>query len=220
MNFTLAHELAHIFLEHLNLPDDLKSKDRLVKENLEADEFAGRLLMPEELLLKSNFTSESAVSLEYLVSEQALFKRVNNLKRLDLFKTSFFRHACVKCGNRSISPAAMYCVICGTLLTDKDKKGVKIIEYDMPSANDDLRVNHCLICDNEEMSDFAVYCRICGTPLMNHCAGDDYYLCNNKNVPHARYCEICGENTVYLKRGVIKDWKVERREYIKSMTHK
>jgi hypothetical protein len=37
-NFTIAHELAHIFLGHLLLPYKFKTKERLEYEDLEADE--------------------------------------------------------------------------------------------------------------------------------------------------------------------------------------
>jgi Zn-dependent peptidase ImmA (M78 family) len=58
--FSLAHELGHFFLDHPTvdeiLPDDLEMIERKTYE-AEADEFAGELLVPRELLkelLKQN----------------------------------------------------------------------------------------------------------------------------------------------------------------------
>ncbi len=85
-NFTLAHELGHIFCGHLEIPKNLKTAERRRKDDLEADEFAARLLMPERLILKSRFSSFEELSKEFLVSDQVCFKRMNNLKRLDLIR--------------------------------------------------------------------------------------------------------------------------------------
>ena len=38
-NFTLAHELGHIFCGHLSIPKDMKTADRRAQDDLEADEF-------------------------------------------------------------------------------------------------------------------------------------------------------------------------------------
>ena len=46
-------------------------------DDLEADEFAARLLMPERLILKSQFSSYQELSKEFLVSDQACYKRLS-----------------------------------------------------------------------------------------------------------------------------------------------
>ena len=48
LNFTIAHEIGHIVLEHLLIPRSLKTGIELFIEEHEANEFAGRLLMPEK----------------------------------------------------------------------------------------------------------------------------------------------------------------------------
>lgn len=45
LNFTLAHEIGHIILDHLKVPRDLKTKADIAREEHEANEFAGQLLM-------------------------------------------------------------------------------------------------------------------------------------------------------------------------------
>ena len=84
LNFTLAHEIGHIFLDHLLIPKHMKTKEQLEIEEEEANEFAGRLLLPEEKLLSCNFVSFETVSSYFNVSRQALWKRLNHLMRLDL----------------------------------------------------------------------------------------------------------------------------------------
>ena len=156
---------------------------------------------------------------EFLVSEQALFKRVNNLKRLDLFR-SVPVATCKKCGNSDISPIAEFCIICGIELTYTNIKGIKQIEYTIPMELDhNSRIIICPICNNEEMSLEANYCRICGTNLYNECDGNKYETnCYHKNPSNARYCEICGKQTVYYSRNLLLAWQEERSEYIVKST--
>jgi predicted amidophosphoribosyltransferase len=220
MNFTLAHELGHIFLDHMIAGRQYKRPSLEEAENLEADEFAGRLLMPEKLLLHSNFTSEQDVSLEYLVSDQALYKRLNNLKRLDLYGAKPVS-TCSVCGYSEITPMASYCSICGQELSSRNRNGIRKIEYPAPLANEKQRVALCVMCGNEEISRDANYCRICGTSLYNACVGDSgIWGCSHINAPNARHCEICGADTDYSHRSIFGSWQDERDEYIRAMTHR
>jgi uncharacterized OB-fold protein len=133
-------------------------------EDLEADEFAARLLMPERLILKSQFSSYQELSKEFLVSDQACYKRLNNLKRLDLCRIPA-RDTCPQCGNSQISPVAEYCEICGEYLPAGGKQGVRIVEYTRTMADRHNRVIFCPVCGNEEFGDGAKFCKKCGAPL-------------------------------------------------------
>lgn len=219
-NFTIAHELAHIFLGHLLISKKLKSKAHLRYEDLEADEFAGRLLMPEKLLLKSNFLSQEAVSTEFLVSGQALFKRLNNLKRLDLFNSMPIA-TCKHCGNSDISPSAKFCIICGVELTSSTLKGIKKIKYSKITkkyGNDGLAI--CPVCKNKIASDATTNCKICSTPLLNRCCNNDFFSsCNHKNPTNARFCKICDNHTIFWKRKLLLHWEEEKSNYIEALTH-
>ena len=210
-NFTFAHELAHIFLGHLLISRKLKSKARLNYEDLEADEFAGRLLMPEKLLLKSNFLSRQAVSIEFLVSDQALFKRLNNLKRLDLFNSMPIA-TCKHCGNSDISKGAEFCIICGAKLTSSTLQGVKKIKYS--------ELTICPVCESEIAGVASGNCKTCGTPLFNICCSNGFLSnCNHNNPSNARFCEVCGNPTIYWKRKLLLHWKEEKSNYIRELTH-
>ncbi len=220
-NFTIAHELAHIFLGHLEIPKKNKNRAMVAMEELEADEFAGRLLMPEKLLLKSNLQGErSRGAAAFLVSERALFMRLNNLKRLDLISAPS-HPVCSRCGNDHISPVATYCSICGALLDEESTTGVRIIEYPSPLETDEHRIMLCPVCGNDDFSPSASFCKICGLPLQNNCGNDDYYTgCNHLNELNARYCECCGAQTTYSKHLKFPRWQDEQREFIKAMTHR
>ena len=68
LNFTLAHEIGHIMLDHLKVPRDLKSSIEIEMEENEANEFAGRLLMPD-YIYTCNYYSIDAVAQYFIVSK-------------------------------------------------------------------------------------------------------------------------------------------------------
>ncbi len=217
-NFSLAHELGHIFCGHLDVPKNMKPPEKRQMEDLEADEFAARLLMPERLILKSQFSSYQELSKEFLVSDQACFKRLNNLKRLDLSLVPA-RKACPQCGNNQISPAADYCEICGKYIPLGGQQGVQVVEYTKPLANPRNRVLFCPVCGNEDHAENALYCKICGIPVYNFCSNEyAVQTCNHINSPNARFCELCGSRTVYHLRRLLPDWKKEKENYIRAVT--
>ena len=219
-NFSLAHELGHVFCGHLYVPKNMKSVERRQIEDLEADEFAARLLMPERLILHSQFSSDEELSKEFLVSNQACYKRLNNLKRLDLYKVPK-KAACPQCGNDHISPVADYCEICGQYLPDGGKSGVRVIEYVRYMSNSENRVLLCPICGNEQFSQSAQYCRICGTPAYNFCTREGFWeSCHHVNSTNARFCELCGSSTEYANRNILRDWQLDKEDYIRKITQR
>ncbi|ENJ9653624.1 ImmA/IrrE family metallo-endopeptidase [Clostridium botulinum] len=80
LNFTLAHELGHIHLRHHELPKNCKTEKDLYIEELEADEFAGKILMPKNKIYTGNFKSIKEVAKYFNVSESAVLKRLTNIK--------------------------------------------------------------------------------------------------------------------------------------------
>ena len=217
-NFTMAHELGHIFCGHLTVPKNMKSKERKRMEDDEADEFAGRLLMPEGMILRSHFPAGTDLSAAFLVSDQAIYKRLNNLRRLDLYRSPA-PMTCPVCGNDHISPIADYCEICGTYLPAAGKNGVRVVEYMRAMAMPDERVVFCPVCGNEEYAEGARFCRICGLPAYNYCGNtDDYVDCSHINALNARFCEKCGSKTAFAMKGILQNWQFEREEYIRAIT--
>jgi Zn-dependent peptidase ImmA (M78 family)/ribosomal protein L37E len=84
------------------------------------------------------------------------------------------------------------------------------IAYD-PKTN---KVTMCPRCDNEQINADAAYCRICGLPLVNTCIpgyredefGNSYSRNTHENLPDSRFCEQCGQPTVYFKDGLLKTY--------------
>ena len=76
--FTIAHELGHFFLSHPQehcYDQEISFEDQKREFDVEADEFAGELLMPYEMI-KQDFRrlkDPKALAQVYAVSEQALW---------------------------------------------------------------------------------------------------------------------------------------------------
>ena len=82
-------------------------------------------------------------------------------------------------------------------------------------ADQHNRVIFCPVCGNEDFADGAKYCKICGTPAYNFCGNNNtFWPCNHINSPNARFCEMCGSETVYQLRGLLQDWRKEKEDYI------
>lgn len=206
LNFTLAHEIGHIMLDHLTIPRDSKSTLELKQEEYEAHEFASRLLLPEAMLYTCNFYSIDKVAEYFNVSKTALWMRLNNMKRLDLLSSRRTK-SCSICGNISFSPFAEYCGICGTPL-QRGLTGMRKIIYPTEIQMDRYkRVLVCPVCHSSKHFS-GEKCTRCGTPIFNFCSGIHDDSCTYANLGNARYCEICGKPTIYYQRGLLESWNV------------
>ena len=211
-NFTLAHELGHIFCGHLAIPYEAKSPEERLRDDLEADEFAGRLLMPAGLVRACRPKDLSALAEAFLVSEQAAARRLANLGSPDIFRPLPGR-ACLQCGLVSASGAA-FCAVCGRKAGPPT--GVLPVPYPAPPSDETGRVTRCPLCRNTVFSENAHFCRACGTPLFNTCAEGCGRACH----PGARFCASCGNETEYARRGLLPGWKEVREAYIRRQLAK
>ena len=77
--------------------------------------------------------------------------------------------------------------------------------------DDDGRLLECPRCKNEEFSKGAKFCRICGLPLFNRCTDDS---CEAVNPANARFCEFCGEATLFNVWHLLRPYDEEDPEEI------
>lgn len=208
LSFTIAHELSHIALGHLQVPRVAKAQEERAMEEIEADEFAGRLLMPESMLLSCNYYSLDLAAAYFNVSKTALWKRLNNIKKLELLHSRKV-HSCSTCGNTKFSIFAEFCGICGTPL-NRDVKGIQRIKYPEAFQMDQYkRVLQCPLCNSKQIAGDT--CCICGTYIFNYCM--DFLSidgnCTYSNFGNSRFCEMCGKETYFYKRGLLSSWNEE-----------
>ena len=208
LNFTLAHEIGHIMLDHLKIPRDLKSGIEIEMEENEANEFAGRLLLPESMLYTCNYYSLDAIAQYFIVSKTALWMRLNNMKRLDLLNGRKKR-SCGCCGNTSFSAFSQFCGICGHPIRN-GLRGIRRIIYPQDIRLDMFkRVLSCPVC-NSNNTGAGDRCNRCGTYIFNYCSShyeshpDD---CSFANMGNSRFCEMCGRPNYYFQKGLLQPWQ-------------
>ncbi len=211
LSFTIAHELSHIALGHLNIPRNAKTEEERTLEEIEADEFAGKLLMPESMLFSCNYYSLECAASYFNVSKTALWKRLNNIKRLDLLQSRRV-HSCSICGNTRFSIFAEFCGICGASL-NRNVKGIGRVNYSEAFQMDKYkRVLQCPLCGSKQL--LGDRCSTCSTYILNYCT--DFFIeageCSYSNPGNCRYCEMCGKETYFYKRGLLSSWDEELRE--------
>ena len=209
LNFTLAHEIGHIMLDHLKVPRNLKTKAGIAREEQEADEFAGRLLMPDFMIYTCNFYSLEKAAEYFMVSKTALWIRLNNMNRLDLLTSRKIR-SCNCCGNMTFSTFAEYCGICGQPIRE-GLNGIRKIIYPTVIRMDKYkRVLSCPVCKSENSNFSGERCNRCGTYIFNYCSShfDSYNSeCSFANTGNARFCEMCGKPTYYYEKGLLQPWQ-------------
>jgi hypothetical protein len=207
LNFTVAHEIGHIVLEHLILPRKSKTDREVHMEDLEADEFAARLLMPQKLLSSFNYYSIPVIAAWLNVSNSALVYRLNRLNRVDLITTRKVK-SCIRCGNIRFSPFALYCGVCGQPL-DRGSMGIRRIYYpDEVSMDSRKRSLICAKCQKSIAAITGEHCPCCSTSIFNLCSNIDDG-CSYANPAYARCCEMCGKPTHYQREGLFPSWKRE-----------
>ena len=85
------------------------------------------------------------------------------------------------------------------------------VEYDLNT----IKVKFCPQCSNEDFSETSLFCRICGLDLFNNCIRDEeidiniYKTVYNQpvNPSNARFCEVCGKETIYFKKGILINYQ-------------
>ena len=196
--FTLMHEVAHIYLNHLTEFEAtqlhrgaLTHAENIVLEN-EANAFARNVLMPEEVISKMQNTSPNILSLLFGVSYSAAATRLNflaldrqyNSRAKILFGYSLkFKIPSVIDIFAESNNTPKYCSICGTSMHGFDtcmicghtqKEGVidnmKYKEYETDPESG--RLKSCMFCGNDDI--LGDYCHICGKPAVNYCAEATY----------------------------------------------
>ena len=182
-NFTMAHELGHIFCGHLKIPNAAKSHATVRLEDREADAFAACLLMPPEAMGLFRTAAEAADAL--WVSESAVHRRMAELG------LRFGKKRCPNCRNTRMGAGAKYCGICGWMMIPGPNSGEEPEVAYLPPVP---RI--CPVCAGKRWVNKEGECPDCGYPRLNYCMPE-----YNQPQHYARadelFCERCGAETLF-----------------------
>lgn len=224
INFTLAHEIGHIILNHHKdfevteiSKDNFTEEEYKILEN-EANCFARNILAPAPLVRKLSLWSTIFDMPNYFdITPKASRTRISFLKN-DLyylndyqinelqnnFKQFKYCDNC-KCGNFDLE--TKYCPMCGN---KKITIGDGFMKYKNEiKLDENKKATICPRCGNEEILE-GPYCKICGLELFNKCINYDKDTCIGCGEicdANARYCHKCGSKTSYYNNNIIPDYK-------------
>lgn len=225
--FTLAHELGHIYLNHMldfkitELPKDSDSPNMQRYEynilEKEANAFARNILVPiplyyylknkDDSTLQSNFgiTHDAAIVRKDLITKDYECSRKLGLyeRFMKIYSNFMYKKSCSFCGAALVQKQGVYCTICGQKNTLQWGDGEMI--YPKLESYENGKLKECPNCHNEETHINGTFCQICGKTLMNYCS---YSACSNTEpLPNnARYCPICGSHSTFYNAGYLKKW--------------
>lgn len=237
INFTLAHEIGHIVLNHHKdfdvtdvLKNDLSKKEYKILEN-EANCFARNLLAPAPLVRKISIINRILdIDVIFNITYPAMVTRLN-LQRNDLYYLSdtqieimenrFHKYKCCrKCKTKYLPYTYIYCPNCGN---KKLIEGVGFMIYKSEiELDENKKAKKCPRCENEEILE-GNYCKICGLELFNKCTQmkeDEYgnqYYCDETCDANARYCHKCGNPTSFYTQKLLKDYNYEKNSNNNSL---
>ncbi|SHF61135.1 protein of unknown function [Desulforamulus putei DSM 12395] len=214
IRWTLAHEIAHIKLDHLtDFNETCMSRGGISAQQYkvlerEANIFAAEFLSPMALLVLLEATQSDQIISYCQISKEAADHREREIRSywgLKVYSqsTTFYKEQFrnfLNDINKVISFNSNY-----------DKDG--IIAMGVPT-DENNRFLTCPRCNKSDFSKVARYCTLCGLFLFNSCSNtyavEDGY-CNHVNDGNARYCEICGAPTVLFTLGILQSWEEIRK---------
>lgn len=227
INFTIAHEIGHIILNHHKdfevtevLQDNFSKEEYKILEN-EANCFARNILAPAPLVNQMNlFNRFFSMSSNFAITSKAVTTRISFLKndlfylndeQISNFQTKYkpFK-ICTECKNTHLNIKSNYCSFCGSKkLTIGD--GFMIYKSEI-ETDENNKAKKCPRCGNEEILEGS-YCKICGLELYNRCTNyeEDGYgnitggcaqICDS----NARYCHKCGAETSFYQNKLLSSY--------------
>ncbi len=222
IRFTIAHEIGHIRIGHMNKQYTQFTRYAYNKMTdpieQEAESFAGELLRPPLLLSLVNAEAphliQSICNISHTAAEVGS-RKVTKLKQqsrkpldpfVQFYSTQFhdfiYQKYCPKCKHYFISSTAQYCSKCGSTSLlwghghsskyDSVEEKRHMI-YDGYELDKNGKALVCPRCNNEEIHPDYPFCKICGTYLINKCAGKFSYDDDGEEYQVAESCNTVAE---------------------------
>ena len=229
IRFSIAHELGHIMLGHLEdgrteiSGGGLDDYTYFTMEG-EANTFAGNFLAPPILIdavvratgrmdpaLLANifYLSQQAIK-EYRLEDYRNWKQQSphalEQTLLARCRQSLYLYRCDNCGQTAADEYA-FCPVCGQSAMQAKKWGERAaMQYPGIDLDAYGRTKVCPVCGSDELL-AGQYCHICGTLVVNACTGNCERSRKTALPGNARYCPDCGSQTTFFRDGFLTQWQ-------------
>lgn len=232
IRFSIAHELGHIVLGHL---DDERTEisggglDDVAYFAMEgeANTFAGNFLAPpiliDAVVRRARRMDAALLADVFYLSRQAIrdyrIEDYRNWKRREASETerrildrcgqSLYLYRCARCGQTALD-AYIYCPVCGNGVIQAKTIWEEQTAMQYPGLELDVygRAKTCPVCGCDEPL-AGPYCHICGALIVNRCTGGCERAKKTPLPGNARYCPYCGSPTTFLRDGLLEQWRDE-----------
>lgn len=238
INWTLAHELGHILLQHHDIMTPIFLQRRSSKQintqydilEKEADWFARTLLCHPYILDQNGVRTWDEIMTVCNISYTAAINRERDIKtkhyiintpwdeNILLQIDKIIRH-CVKCNCTLYDARYIYCPICGNKNTLRWGNG--IMDYKEYETTVEGFLETCIRCGNKKI--IGNYCQICGAPVRNYCTNyylvdDNYQTCyHSEPLPgNARFCPDCGSKSLFFHHNILNAWDIEYNQFMEN----
>ena len=222
--WNIAHELGHIFLKHHIIKDETRifrsslSQEQYKELEDEADYFAQLVLVPHATLWAIGVSTRQEIYSHCKISWPATWHRINEYKEwykhigkdnydrqiFNYYYKYIYKKKCTNCNSGIVQRHGNYCPICGSKNTLQWGDGEMI--YPKLQIRENGKLIECPVCKNEETEIEGDRCQICSANLVNHCSNNDCKYSTDLLPTNARYCPICGSNSLFYNSGFLKKW--------------
>ncbi len=193
IRFSLAHELGHIVLGHLNNVRTEISRGGVDDPTYYAMEgaantFAGNLLAPPILIddflsgaefdverISTRFDISPSAAKEYRSEDYKYWKTLIPSKHekaiLKRCRSGLHKQICMECSATFEIEGALFCPVCGanSLSIYFHGKDSEEMVYPGIELKESGQAKECPQCKNKEHLEVAEFCMICGKPVINRC---------------------------------------------------
>ncbi|MDR2733776.1 MAG: ImmA/IrrE family metallo-endopeptidase [Spirochaetota bacterium] len=191
LRWTLMHEIAHIYLGHLDNKRDSLSEEDYIQMEFEANVFTAEVLASKWILREMGITDKKDIELICDISGIAASKRYKKVTEEYDYRPSEADNTI-----RNFEQYLKEITICKPLEALGEFQRFAHVLQELPESG------KCSFCGNNQgISPRSLFCTDCGKPLRASLQKRETH-CGHINHESAVYCELCGNKVFRIRQGL------------------